>query len=38
MLLTGYRSYGNLISDEMKCEFFQAAGMSELLYGCTPYT
>ena len=37
LLLTGYLSYGKLIS-MIKQEFFQAVVMSVLLYGCTTCT
>ena len=46
-LLTGYRSYRNLIypivlkfnlSDEIKRDFFQAVVVATLLYGCTTWT
>ena len=35
MLSTGYQPLRNLISDEIKCEFFRAEAVSVLLYGCT---
>ena len=31
--LTNYRSYGNLISDKIKRDFFQAVAVLELLSG-----
>ena len=37
-MLTGWQPYGNLISDKIKWEFFQAVAMSVLLYGCSTWT
>ena len=37
LLSTGYRSYENQTCDKIKCNFFQAAVVLILLYGCTTW-